>query len=424
MTDGGCALRPEVPDPPPQGEGDSCLFKTAQGGPSSAVSSGRRGSDSPLAGVRLLDLSRLLPGPYCSRILADFGAEVIKVERPSGGDWLRYVPPLVDGESLLFRALNRGKKSLTLNLKSDKGRAIFLRLVETADVLLESFRPGVMERLGLGYERLAQANPHLVYCALTGYGPIGPHRERAGHDLNYIGLAGLLDLTGPRGGPPAVPGAQVADLTGALWAAIGILLALLARERTGQGQRVDGSLLGAALACLPVAVARYLGGQPMERGADDLTGGLVCYHVYETRDGGYVTLAALEPEFWAAFCRAVGRENLLGQQFAPAIPGQHAYEELRALFQARTREEWAEVLAGMDACCEPVYNVGEALASAPVRALGMLADEGLLPPVRLSTQPTRPSAPAPTLGQHTAPLLAELGYDEAALKRLREREVV
>jgi crotonobetainyl-CoA:carnitine CoA-transferase CaiB-like acyl-CoA transferase len=210
-----------------------------------------------------------------------------------------------------------------------------------------------MGRLGLGYGRLAQANPRLIYCSLTGYGPDGPYRERAGHDLNYIGLAGLLELTGPREGPPVVPGALVADLAGALWAAIGILLALAARERTGQGQRVDTSLLGAALACMPGPVARHLGGQPMARGSSDLTGGAVCYQVYETADGGHVTLAALEPQFWSAFCRAVGREDLVDQQFAPAVPGEPAYEELRALFGTRTREEWAE-LAPRDGCCEPV----------------------------------------------------------------------
>jgi alpha-methylacyl-CoA racemase len=289
---------------------------------------------------------------------------------------------------------------------------------------LEGFRPGVVERLGLGYEGLAQINPRLVYCALTGYGPDGPYRERAGHDLNYIGLAGLLDLTGPREGSPVVPGALVADLAGALWAAIGILLALSARVRTGRGQRVDASLLGAALACLPGPVAHHLGSQPMARGKSDLTGGVVCYQVYEAADGGYVTLAALEPQFWAAFCRAVGREDFVDQQFALAVPGEPAYEELRALFQTRTREEWVEALGGIDACCEPVYDVGEALASAPVRALGMLAEGGLLPPVRLSARSVRPPEPAPTLGQHTAELLAELGYDREAVVTLRESGVI
>lgn len=356
--------------------------------------------------VRILDLSRLFPGPYCSRILADFGAEVIKVERPGGGDWLRHMPPLAGGESILFQALNRGKKSITLNLKSDQGRDILLRLVETSDALLESFRPGVMERLGLDYETLAQINPRLVYCSLSGYGQKGPYQQRAGHDLNYIGLAGLLELTG------------------ALWAAVGILLALLSRERTGRGQRVDGSLLGAALACLPMTVAQHAGKQPTGRGGDNLTGGLVCYHVYETQDGKYVTLAALEPEFWAAFCRAVGRKDLLAQQFAPALPGEPAYEELRALFRTRARQEWTDSLSAVDSCCEPVYTLEEALLSAPVQALEMLTGAGLLPPVQLSAQPARPARPAPTLGQHSAALLAELGYDTAEAQDLKERGII
>jgi alpha-methylacyl-CoA racemase len=376
--------------------------------------------------MRLLDFSRLLPGPYCSRILADFGFEVVKVDWPGGGDWSRYVPPLdhESGESLFFRALNRGKKSLSLNLKSDKGRDILLQLVETADVLLESFRPGVMERLGLGYETLAQANPRLIYCALSGYGPEGPYRERAGHDLNYVGLTGLLDLTGPRDGPPCMTGALIADLAGALWAAVGILLALLDRERTGQGQRVEGSLLGGALSFLPFPVAQHTGGYPMARGTNYLNGGLVCYNIYETREGGYMTLSALEPEFWATFCRAVGREDLLGQQFAPTLPGEPAFEELCALFRTRSRQEWVQLLADVDACCEPVYSLAEALSSAPVQALDMVANAGLLPPIRLSERPVEAAASAPTLGQHTAALLAELGYADADLASLREQGII
>jgi crotonobetainyl-CoA:carnitine CoA-transferase CaiB-like acyl-CoA transferase len=374
----------------------------------------------------MLDLSRLFPGPYCSRILADFGFEVIKVEQPGGGDWSRYVPPLDhdSGEGLLFRALNRGKKSLTLNLKSEEGRTLFVQLVETADVLLESFRPGVMARLGLGYEVLVAANPRLVYCTLSGYGPTGPYRGRAGHDLNYQGLAGLLDLTGRRGGPPAMPGVPMADLGGALWATAGILLALLARERTGRGQRVDSSLLGGALACMTLPVTRYQGGDPMQRGASDLNGGVLCYNMYETADGGYMTVSALEPEFWAVFCAAAGCEDLVGQQFAPAIPGEPAYDTLCARFRTRTREEWVEVLAGLDACCEPVYGVGEALGSVPVRALGMLASGGLLPPIRLSAHEVRATAPAPTLGEHTADLLVALGYGPGEIQRLQKQGVV
>jgi len=354
------------------------------------------------------------------------GFEVIKVERPGGGDWTRYVPPLdpESGESLLFRALNLGKKSLTLSLKRYEGRAIFVRLAGTADVLLDSFRPGKMERLGLGYETLAQANPRLVHCALSGYGPTGPYRNRAGHDLNYLGLSGLLDLTGPRQGPPIIPGTQIADLTGALWAVIGILAALLEREQTGLGKRVDTSLFGGALSYLFLPITQHLGGQPVARGANELTGGLVCYNLYAAGDGGYMTLAALEPEFWTAFCQAVGREDLVGQQLAPAIPGEPAYDQLCELFRSRTRQEWAEALAGVDACCEPVHSVAEALASSPVQALEMLTREGLLPPLRFSHRPVGAAGPAPTLSQHTADVLAELGYNAADLVRLQDAAIV
>jgi alpha-methylacyl-CoA racemase len=376
--------------------------------------------------MRVLDFSRLLPGPYCSRILADFGFEIVKVERPGGGDWSRHVPPLdpESGVSLFFRALNRGKKSLCLNLKSEAGRDILLQLVETADVLLESFRPGVMERLGLGYETLARANPRLIYYALSGYGPGGPYRERAGHDLNYQGLSGLLDLTGPRDGPPVIAGTPIVDLAGALWAAVGILLALLDRERTGRGQRVDGSLLGGALSLLPLPVAQHTGGHPVARGTNELNGGLVCYNIYETCEGGHMTLAALEPEFWAIFCQSIGREDLLGQQFAPALPGEPAFEELCALFRTRSRQEWVQLLEGVDACCEPVYSLGEALSFAPLQALDMLTHTGLLPPIHLSARPAEAPTHAPGLGQHTAALLGELGYPDAELVSLRKQGII
>jgi len=389
------------------------------------------GLNPPLAGVRVLDLSALLPGPYCTRILADFGADVIRIERPGGGDWSRYAPPLRRDHGVLFDALNHGKRSLTLNLKSEKGKAIFLGLVTGSDVLLETFRPGVMGRLGLGYPILARANPNLLYCALSGYGTQGPYRDRAGHDLNYVGLAGLLDLTGHAGSLPAIPGAPIADLAGGLWATIGILLLLLARARGDGGCRADASLLGAALACLPMAVAGEAGGAPLQRGASELTGGLLCYNVYECQDGDCLTLAALEPDFWAAFCAAVNRPDLAGEQFSPALPGQPAYDDLSAFFKTRPRDEWIHLLRDADCCCEPVLRVGEAENSPPVRALGMFADGALRPPLILGKAGARFAEPAAAgalraaeLGEHTAEVLAELGYDAAQIEALRQEGVI
>jgi crotonobetainyl-CoA:carnitine CoA-transferase CaiB-like acyl-CoA transferase len=379
----------------------------------------------PLVGVRVLDLSALLPGPYCSRILADFGADVIRVERPGGGDWSRYAPPLRDGHGMLFDALNRGKKSLTLNLKSEKGREIFLSLVVGSDALLETFRPGVMDRLGLGYPTLSRANPDLLYCALSGYGTDGSYRGRAGHDLNYVGLAGLLDLTGHAGSSPAIPGAPIADLTGGLWATIGILLLLFSRARGGGGGRANASLLGAALACLPMAVASEAGGAPLGRGASELTGGLLCYNVYECKDGRFLTLGALEPEFWKAFCTATGRPDLVPEQFSHASPGEPAYEDLCRIFRTRTRDEWVSLLHAADCCCEPVLSMAEAQQSPAIGALGMLADGALRPPLVLGDKvPGHGAVRAAELGEHTAEVLAELGYDAGQVEALRREGVV
>jgi crotonobetainyl-CoA:carnitine CoA-transferase CaiB-like acyl-CoA transferase len=221
-----------------------------------------------------------------------------------------------------------------------------------------------------------------------------------------------------------MPGVPLADLSGALWAATGILAALLERADSGMGQRVDSSLLGGALSFLPLAIAQCKGGQLPARGAGELSGGAVCYNIYETRDGGYMSLSALEPLFWGAFCQAVGREDLMGYQYAPALPGEPAYDELCALFLTRTRAEWLGELAGVDACCEPVYSVGEAIDSAAVQALHMLTQDGLRPAVQLSGQQTLAPTTTPLLGEHTAAILAELGYSNAALEELRARGIV
>src|SRR5688572_18299423 len=296
---------------------------------------------SALSGLKVLDLSRLLPGGFCSLLLADFGADVLKVEDTGMGDYVRWSPPYHEGaddsaKSALFLSLNRGKRSIRLNLKDEAGREVLLRLVREHDVLLESFRPGVMDRLGVGYERLREENQRLVYCAITGYGQDGPFALRAGHDTNYLARIGLLDLTGDPDGPPVQSGGQIADLGGgALMAAFGILAALRERERSGEGQLVDVSMTDGALSWLAMDAARHLaGGAPPRRGRVELAGGLLCYRPYRCADG-WVAFGALEPKFWRAWCEGIGRPELVERQFDAV--GSETHREVEAVFATRTR---------------------------------------------------------------------------------------
>src|SRR5436305_1581353 len=319
----------------------------------------------PLSGIRILDLSRLLPGAYASQMLADFGADVIKVEEPNSGDYGRIMPPHgPGGMSLYFTAINRNKRSVTINLKSEQGREIFLRMVSKADVVLESFRPGVMERLGLGYEQLKEHYPRIIYCAITGYGQDGPYRLRAGHDLNYAGYAGLLNYNRGPHGEPAMPATQLGDLAGgSFMAVIGILAALAGRTQTGEGRMVDVSMTEGVMALLPIFAIAYLNrGQPPQPGRSALDGGLPCYNIYETQDGKHVTLAALEYKFWHAFCTHIGHLELLPFHH-PVGPGEseQAVDMLRAIFKTKTRDEWVAELAEIDTCFGPVYTLEEAL---------------------------------------------------------------
>jgi crotonobetainyl-CoA:carnitine CoA-transferase CaiB-like acyl-CoA transferase len=388
----------------------------------------------PLEGIRVLDLSRLLPGGFCSLLLSDFGADVLKVEDTGLGDYVRWAPPVYEGAepsagSALFLALNRGKRSIRVDLKTQAGREVLLRLARGSDVLLESFRPGVLDRLGVGWEALRAENPGLVYCAITGYGQDGPFRDRAGHDLDYLARVGLLGLSGDAGGPPVQAAGQIADLGGgALMAAFGVLVALRERDRTGEGQVVDVSMADGALSWLAMVAARYFAdGVEPRRGALELGGGLLCYRPYRCADG-WVALGALEPKFWAAWCRGVGREDLLDRQFEP--PGSPAHAAVEAEFLRRTRAEWEAFNAEHDCCLEPVLGLGEALASDHVRARAMVSEldqPGVADPVRLLGVPVKLSrtagdparAPGPVLGEHTDAVLAELGYAPEDVERLK-----
>ena len=392
-------------------------------------------ADLPLHGLTVLDLSRLLPGPFCSLLLADFGADVIKVEDTGMGDYVRWSPPYYEGaaetaNSALFLALNRGKRSIRINLKSEPGKDALLRLVAGADVLIESFRPGVLDRLGVGYERLREINPGLVYCAITGYGQDGPNRDRSGHDINYLGLNGILGLTGDPDGPPVQAAAQIADIGGgSLMAAVGILIALRERERSGQGQLVDCSMFDGALSWLGlVAAEAFASGRAARRGELPLAGRFVCYRPYACADG-HVSLGALEPKFWSAWCEGVGRPDLIANQFQ--APGSDTHHAVEAIFRERTREQWRAFASEHDCCLEPVLDLDEVLESELVSAREMVVaidQPGVAQPVRQLGAPIKLSrtpadtgrAPGPELGEHTDQILAAAGFSEAEIGALHE----
>ena len=355
----------------------------------------------PLDGLVVLDLTRLLPGAAATMQLANFGAEVIKIEEPERGDYGRWIPPYLDGDGAVFHMVNRGKKSVALDLKSDSGREAFLKLAQTADVVVESFRPGTMERLGLSYETLRASNERIVYVSITGYGQDGPWAAMAGHDINYLALGGALELTGTRGGPPAIPGVQIADLAGgAMQAVTGVLLALAARARTGRGQAVDVSMVDGVAWLLPVALGMHAAtGELPARGDGVLTGRYACYRVYEAADGRWIAVGALEPKFWQALCRALGCEQLIADQFAEGTRQEEIVAELARLFRTRTAEEWFERLRPADVCVTPISNVAEVAAH-----FGLGRGDSVVAP-KLSETPGRLGGQPPRLGEHTHQIL-------------------
>ena len=384
----------------------------------------------PLAGTVILDLTRLLPGNYGTLLLADLGADVIKVEEPGRGDYIRWTPPMADGEGAIHRALNRGKRSVTLNLKDPQGSALLRKLARQADALIESFRPGVMDRLGVGYPALAGENPRLVYCAITGYGQDGPYRDRVGHDINYIGYAGLLHATGAPDGEPVLPAVQVGDFGGGMAAALGTVAAVSEARRTGRGRFVDVSMLDVVASWLGVVMSWYLAtGEIPPRGGMPLSGGLACYRVYRTGDDKHLAVGALEPRFWRTLCRALGVPGLVDEHYAPPERQEQMAARLQEIFATKPRDRWVAELAHLEACVGPVNDVAEAVADPQMTHRGLVAEVagravGPGPAIAFPDAEAQPSAPAPGLGEHTAEVLAGVGIGSQELEDLRARGVV
>ncbi|MBA2541520.1 MAG: CoA transferase [Deltaproteobacteria bacterium] len=384
---------------------------------------------SPLAdalqGIRVLDLSRLLPGPFLTMILADLGADVVKIEDPRVGDYLRAFPPAKAGISGRYLAVNRGKRSAALDLKAPAQRDALLKMVEQADVVVESFRPGVMDKLGIGYATLSARNPKIVVCSISGYGQTGPYVHRAGHDLNYIALAGVLAMGGGvAGGAPTMPGVQIADLAGgALWSATAILAALVGRQRTGKGAHLDISMCEGSMSLLAAELGNLDCGAKPTRGAETLNGALACYSIYRTKDERYLAVGALEPKFWIALNQALGRTPNVAELVGKPAEQAKVRAELAAIFATKTAAEWQDALASHDCCVEIALELEE-LPDHPLhksREVFFTVDGGDAGPIQqirtpLGT-PTTPKPP-PKLGQHTREVLAEYGFGDADIAAL------
>lgn len=382
----------------------------------------------PLEGVCILDLTRLFPGPLATMMLGDLGAEVIKVEDPHSGDLTRYWPPLKAGIGTGFLALNRSKLSFTVNLKDPRGRELFLKLAEKSDVVVEGFRPGVIDRLGIGYQQLKQARHDIILCSISGYGQDGPFRERAGHDINYCARTGVLGLTGGRNGPPTMLGVQVGDVTGGTWQALaGILGALFQRERTGQGQWLDVAMTDGALTTAALMLADAFVGETIPpRGEAPLAGGYPGYGVFETADGRYLSVGALEPHFFDVLCEALGLPEHKGKTGLLGAEGLAVREQIARAFKTRTLREWLSVFEKVEACVEPVLEGNEVLSEPQLNHRGMFFEmdhqtAGTLKlmstPLRLANR-NRPHLPPPRLGEHTADILKRLGLSSAEIQSL------
>jgi crotonobetainyl-CoA:carnitine CoA-transferase CaiB-like acyl-CoA transferase len=384
----------------------------------------------PLAGLRVLDLTRLLPGPVATQHLADLGADVVKIEDTGEGDYARSMGAKPGETSAFFKLVNRNKRALRLDLKKTEGVAVFRRLTLSADVVIEGFRPGVMDKLGIGYEALAELNPRLVFCSISGYGQDGPYVQRAGHDINYIGYAGVLDQIGAAGGPPAVPNFQIGDLLGgALVPLVGLLASVIDARASGRGRKVDVAMTDAVFAHAVFPLAGLLARlAPPPRGADLLSGGVPCYGVYATADGRHMAVGALEKKFWELLCDTLGRPDLKPFHLSFGTKGEQAKRELAAVFASRPQSHWVGVFDKVDCCVTPVLHIGEALDNEQLQSRGMVVEADglpqLAPPYKLSDYEFAIERGAPAPGQHSDEILREAGYADTDIDSLRAQGII
>jgi crotonobetainyl-CoA:carnitine CoA-transferase CaiB-like acyl-CoA transferase len=396
----------------------------------------------PLEGITVLDLTRLIPGPFCTLILADLGAEVIKVEQPGIGDYERQIRPFQGEMAYRFMLLNRNKKSIGLNLKQDEGREIFIDLARQADVVVEGFRPGVMSRLGLGYDDvLRHVNEGLVYCSLTSYGHSGPYRDKVAHDINILATTGLLDLIGAADGPPVIPGVQLVDTVTALYAVIGIQAALASKTKTGKGQHVDLSMHDCAFSLMfdsaryPLAEDRV----PV-RGKERLMGGLANYNIYQTGDDRYIAVGALEKKFHEKLLKEIGLAEYIEQDGSVTASEVNPEKEgviknrFKEVFKEKSLKEWQQILGSANVFFSPVDTVADALEDEQLKSREMVADtehpvagaiKQIGSPIKLSEDPVQlERLPAPRLGEHSVSLLGKLGFNDERIGVLTDKGVV